>query len=419
MYKKLSKKFISLIITTFLLLSSSIVAFGSIENIPHSNAKVINGDSISISLPLDSEDAEKLSPSESNQYQLEIDMSFNGSEKALASESGIETSAFGKLLINGKEHNYYAHGNLIYNKNNVALGCLAGYINNSTNPSDRILLSIHYDAKTKEMCIPVTLGGEDSQVFIFGSINKDMQDAVKEKIEKDKSSDIGIFNNELKKNEPLHSVAGAYPPADYTTRFVANDYSKGAWLDLFAPLACHPANQGQHDTIVSTKVDRVLFENYVKNSLGRTIIDGASGCNGPINASIFVDFSNSGLSLVDGTQKPPASSTKITIPIIISVSPLSWSTITLTSSSVNLTFSSSGAYTTKATWKLNRIAGFTNQIFSSDALGFYTDFRQKQLYGSRGQITGAISYQIYATSPSYQMIYVDISLSTSANVNIG
>ena len=67
MYKKLPKKIISLIITTFLLLSSSIVAFGSIEDIPHSNAKVINGDSISISLPLDSEDAEKLSPLESNQ----------------------------------------------------------------------------------------------------------------------------------------------------------------------------------------------------------------------------------------------------------------------------------------------------------------------------------------------------------------
>jgi hypothetical protein len=123
--------------------------------------------------------------------------------------------------------------------------------------------------------------------------------------------------------------------------------------------------------------------------------------------------------LVDGTQKPPASSTTITIPIITCVSPLSWSTLTLTSSSVNLTLSSSGVYTTKATWKLNRAAGFTNQVFSSNALAFWTDFRQKQLIGSRGKITGAVSYQIYATSSTYQMIYVDISLSTSANVNIG
>lgn len=353
-------------------------------------------------------------------------------------EGYVDAKSTGVVTINGKKNAFVAEGTLSLYENNIALGCLSGYINNSSNPSDCIALSMHYDIKEGTMYIPTSLGaftedGGEPLFFVFGeNVSTRITDTVKTKlqtekkqVENDKADMIKQLEEQMEIiKQPDVSINGAYPGNDYISK-LANSASgsNGGYLGLYAPNAVYPTNSGVGDVGIVTKVDGTKLISYMK-SQGYPVQANSNGCSGPISFSIKFNTPSSGLVYLTSAWEPKNSSTSIKLPVPTSSNPATWGSITITTASSSVTHTSGNSVENKLAWNFSRLAGFTSQIYStssSGGMGAKAEFKHGAMPNAKtGTITANANYNVSVVrSDNYTYVYSVVNLTTSKTVNIG
>lgn len=96
-----------------------------------------------------------------------LDISMTLSKKSDWPNDWVDAESVGTIVINGKENHFAASGVLLLYENNVAIGALSGFLNNSLDLNDTITLSMHYDIDNNVMYVPTSIGyfGEDCVPF--------------------------------------------------------------------------------------------------------------------------------------------------------------------------------------------------------------------------------------------------------------
>jgi hypothetical protein len=345
----------------------------------------------------------------------------------------VLTTSKGNITINNVKYPFKAEGYLhkiVEEDNIVYLGGLKGYLNNSKDPSNTIILSIHWSPDSNKISVPITFGYEDEKgtmpiVIKFGEIFKEAQKAVKHNMVDNKTlSDSNSINiNNYTNNQMLASG-----PYDTQYRDKDTQYSDGVGIALYSPLKIKPNSGNTGMTGAKLWANKNKLTSYASNAGYSPYSSDAAGCWDDVYLTIR---SNSSETDFKNECKPTDSNKSVSIPVWLSVYSQSITlSLDLTVDSITTTLYSGGSYgfDYATRWKFEKFAPM-GQLFDSSSdpeesstggFAVRNDFQFARQYPSSStfRFYAEGETQVYIVNTNYENIYfpVDIDVYSTTTV---
>ncbi len=303
--------------------------------------------------------------------EFNIEMTENESRDETGNDTVLAISK-GSVTINSVKYPFEAEGYLhkiAEDGNIIYLGGLKGYLNNSKDQSDMIILSIHWMPDSNKISVPITFGYDDEKdsmpfVIKFGEIFVEAQNAVKHILIENKTID-NLKSVDLSEYA-VNQTKSSNGPYDPQYRDKDTQYSGGVGIALYSPLKIEPNSGNTGMAGAKIWANKTKLTSYASNAGYTPYSSTAAGCWDDVYLTIR---SNSSETDFKNECSPTNTDQTVTIPIWFSAQgQLITLSLDLTLNSITTTLYSGGSYgyDYATRWKFKKFAPM-NELFDSSS----------------------------------------------------